>query len=107
MSTVRMPGYTAEAALNARRRTYRASTHFADVPHPGGVAPAVILRPEEDVIDCNDFPNNQTCKECGNSGPGSVVCCPTGKCVIRPKPRLVAGWGWGLPGMGVTAYRYG
>jgi hypothetical protein len=62
-------------------------------PRPRGVAvtPALGIFNPTDWIDCNQFPENITCKECGNTGPGSVVCCPDNNCVVIDRnPRISA-----------------
>jgi hypothetical protein len=78
-----IPGFTAEAALYKGTRNYRT---MAVVPAVSGVLmPATARDGKLEWIDCDDFPNNQVCRECGNTGPGSAVCCPDDYCVVIDK----------------------
>jgi len=38
-----------------------------------------------EIIDCNTFPENNFCRECGNTGPDAAVCCPDDYCSIIDK----------------------
>lgn len=96
MGTGRFPGFTAESTIHKGRTIYRFSVATPHLGHSSMVAPAA-QRSSGDLkwIDCNDFPDNNYCRECGNSGPDAAVCCPDDYCVVIDKRRIVAGWGWG------------
>jgi hypothetical protein len=86
MNRYRLPQFTATHALAPAVRQYRVAN---DRPLPMGVHAALINRSDDDLewVDCKTFPNNITCQECGNSGPGSVRCCRRDDaCVVIDPP---------------------
>lgn len=84
MNTGRIPGFTAEATLYAAGRTYR-STAGSATAGANALSPARAIAAEPDWIDCNEFPANNWCRECGNTGPDAAVCCPNDYCVVIDK----------------------
>jgi hypothetical protein len=87
MKLRRLPGFTAEAGIRNSIGHYRAvAATTTDRPE---LTPALRIGPEPDWVDCKEFPNNITCQECGNTGPGSVRCCRNANCaVIDSRPVL-------------------
>jgi hypothetical protein len=97
MNTIKMPGFTAEASLNRASRNYSGMAAIPTILGIGALTLALDNDPELGYIDCNDFPNNITCRECGNTGPGSVICCPNDYCIVNNPPEA-RGRNWGLLG---------
>lgn len=87
-----LPGFTAEAALHSGRgRGYRAGPAPSPVAGAGTLMAATAKGGKLEWIDCNGFPDNITCQQCGNSGPGSVNCCPDDYCVVIDRAPVVGG----------------
>lgn len=94
MDTMSIPGFTAEATLYMARRNYRATATAPIVSGVGELTPATRKNGKLEWIDCNGFPENNYCRECGNTGPQSFVCCPDGYCVVIDKTPLTVGKIW-------------
>lgn len=91
-----MPGYTGEATLRHRTRgNYRSWVARADISEATSLTFATAKDGRLEWIDCNDFPEGSYCRECGNAGPDSVVCCPDDYCAIIDKRGLVRGTQFG------------
>jgi hypothetical protein len=82
-----IPGFTAESTLSRAGRRYRAVATTSTILGSNALTPA-LKNTEPTWIDCNDFPNNITCRECGITGPGSVVCCPDDYCAVIDRSRI-------------------
>ena len=94
MDPMRMPGFTAETALHAASRKYRAGHAHSTAFRASHLTPATAKDGKLEWIDCRDFPDGLYCRECGNSGPGSVVCCPDDFCAIIHKRAVIGGGAW-------------
>jgi hypothetical protein len=99
MNTIKMPGFTAETSLYRGNRNYCAIAVTATVPEAGTLTPATRKNGKLEWIDCNDFPANNWCRECGNTGPDAAICCPDDYCVIIDKTPLTGGKNRGLFGI--------
>jgi hypothetical protein len=92
-----LPGFTGEASVYKTSRHYRAMPEspivtaaltlalYAQVDGPQGSRARSAMSIDAD-IDCTDFPDNQTCRECGPWG--TLDCCalrrgPNDFCIIR------------------------
>ena len=95
MNSLRVPGFTAEAALHASSRTYRSLGGAHTTLGAGALTPATAKDGKLEWIDCNDFPANNFCRECGNTGPDAAVCCRDDYCVVIDKTPRVGGRHWG------------
>jgi hypothetical protein len=89
-NALRMPGFTAEAALYTAGRNYRttggtSTGGTSTAPGANPLTPATRKNGTLEWIDCNDFPANNWCRECGNTGPDAAVCCPDDYCVVIDK----------------------
>jgi hypothetical protein len=96
MTSTRMPGFTAEATLYTAARGYRAIATAPDDLRADTLTLATAKNGNLEWIDCNDFPANSYCRECGNTGPDSAICCPDGYCVVIDKTPRAGGTIWGL-----------
>jgi hypothetical protein len=96
MNSIRVPGFTAEASLCTANRNYRAMAATRTVLRVGALTLATKKDGKLEWIDCNDFPANNFCRECGN--PDGLVCCPDDYCVVIDKTHLTGGQNWGLHG---------
>jgi hypothetical protein len=70
-----MPGFTAEVAVCRTIGQYRVMAAAAAAME--AVMPALQVGggPGYQWIDCNHFPENMVCRECGYTGPESIQCC--------------------------------
>jgi len=98
MNIMNMPGFTAETSLYPANRNYRATAAAPAGPVAGTLTLATMKDGKLEWIDCNDFPANNYCRECGNTGPDSAVCCPDDYCVVIDKKPHAGGGSWGLRG---------
>lgn len=85
-----IPGFTAEASL------YKTSGHYRIAGTPNSLAAltlaligSISVVPD---VDCTDFPDNQTCRECGPWG--TLDCCelrrpPDDICIIKERSMKV------------------
>ena len=96
---MRIPGFTAETTLYGASRNYRAMGASPTALRSGALTLALDNDPKLGYIDCKDFPDNITCRECGNTGPDSVICCPNDHCIVNNPPDA-RGRNWGLHGIG-------
>jgi hypothetical protein len=94
MTTMSMPGFTADTSL------YRTSGHYrAMAGTPNALAAAALtlaLGKRANVVafvDCKTFPDSTTCHECNSTGPGTFNCCELGgmrnpgdSCIILNDP---------------------
>jgi len=91
---MKMPGFTAEATLFAANPIYRVGA--PNTMESNALRLAIRNAPTPIVFDCADWPNSINCKECGNTGSGTFVCCPPGKnCVVVTHPKPTQNWGVG------------
>ncbi len=96
MQTTNIPGFTAERSLTPSRTRYRSAAGLG-APGAGGVIPAADNKPTvEAFIDCQAFPENITCRECGNTGEDSLDCCqlqgmqnPGDSCLVLNAPQTM------------------
>jgi hypothetical protein len=79
---MRIPGFTAESTLNRARRSYRALAASRADLKPDALTLSADNDEDLGWVDCNDLINNLYCKECGNSGEGSITCCSKPRCVV-------------------------
>ena len=98
MNKMNMPGFTAEASLYMANRNYRAIAVTPTALGEGALTLATRKDGNLEWIDCNDFPANNFCRECGNTGPDAAICCPDDYCVVIDKTPVpvVGGKNWGL-----------
>ncbi len=85
MNTINLPGFTAENSIYKGSSNYRAMAASHTVSGAGILTPATRKNGTLEWIDCNDFPANNWCRECGNTGPDAAICCPDDYCVIIDK----------------------
>ncbi|NOT83572.1 MAG: hypothetical protein HOP02_02085 [Methylococcaceae bacterium] len=99
MNIMNMPGFTAEASLHTANRNYRAIAATFTALRAGALTLATRKNGKLEWIDCNDFPANNFCRECGNTGPDAAICCPDDYCAVIDKNPLAGGQDWGLYGV--------
>ena len=83
---MKLPGFTAETVLNDRAANYRANAAASVMPNAGHLTLALDNDPKLGYIDCKEYPNNVSCRECGATGPDSAICCPNNYCIINNPP---------------------
>jgi hypothetical protein len=98
MNATRIPGFTADAALYRTSGTYRTMAATPIVLAEHALTLATAKDGNLEWIDCRDFPSNIICRECGNTGPDSAVCCPDGFCAVIDKTPFTGGGNWRLHG---------
>ena len=93
MRTLHVPGFTADRSLPRSGNGYVAKASFGRRSQTLTVTPATMKNGTLEWIDCNGFPEGSYCRECGATGPGSVVCCPDDYCVVIDKTPSKGGIG--------------
>ena len=95
MTTMSMPGFNAEASVYKTRGHYRTTAGSLRAKSSAALTLAMDTSTfRETIIDCKDFPDNITCRECNNSGPGTLDCCQLFKrgdsCIIMNDPNAMS-----------------
>ena len=85
MNTVKMPGFTAEAAVSQTIGHYRAMAPTTTAMTAAALMPALPVNDEPQWVDCNKFYNAWVCRECGATGPESIKCCSGDNCAVIDK----------------------
>jgi hypothetical protein len=86
-----IPGFTAETALHTGWRNYRAKAASDAGVRVGALTTATRKNGKLEWIDCNGFPENNYCRECGNTGALSITCCPDDYCAVIDKTPIEGG----------------